>query len=107
MDTLQKPTRQSALGGGKRLAQGTRRPASNGAEQRQNRVPQAATGFAGPGQTGAAMRACVFRWPVLQSAAREERQAVLCPYADGGEASAGAEPASIGRLECRDAMADG
>jgi len=42
-----------------------------------------------------------------QSAPREKRQAVLCPYADGGETSAGAEPASAGRRECRDAVVDG
>src|ERR1700684_836074 len=53
------------------------------------------------------MRARFYRRPLLQSAAREKRQALLCPYADGGETPAGSEPATTGRCECRDAVADG
>jgi hypothetical protein len=53
------------------------------------------------------MRARFYRWPLLQSTPSEERQAVLCPHADGRETSAGAEPASAGRRECGDAVADG
>src|SRR5579871_3827154 len=107
MDSQQKPARRYALAGGKRPTQGTGRPANMGAGRGKNRVPQAATGVAGPGQAGTAMRACFYRRPLLQGASREKRQAVLCPYADGRETPGGAEPASAGRRECRDAVADG